>query len=167
MTFRIISVAVLLVFGLAISATAQDPTPPAPPAPPARPADPIQQLNLTPEQRQQIRRLTEETRQERQMTNRRLREANAALDQALDADPIDENLIEQRINEVTAAQAAQTRMRIQMEMKIRRLLYPEQIATLRRLRLQLRDVMAPQRPNNPNAPRRPNVDAFRPNPRRP
>ncbi|HET7112134.1 MAG TPA: periplasmic heavy metal sensor, partial [Pyrinomonadaceae bacterium] len=158
-----ISLVTLLVLSFAVSAMAQDP--PAPPAPP--PADPIQQLNLSPEQRQQIRRLTEETRQERQTTNVRLRQANAALDQALDADPIDENLIEQRINEVAAAQAAQTRMRAHMELRIRRLLDPEQIATLRRLRLQLRDVIAPQRPNIPNNPRRPNVDAFRPRPRRP
>ena len=88
MTFRTISVAALLVFALAISATAQDAPPPTPPAPPAAPAaDPIQQLNLTPEQRQQIRRLTQETRQERQMTNRRLREANAALDSGERAGP--------------------------------------------------------------------------------
>jgi Spy/CpxP family protein refolding chaperone len=126
--------------------------------------DPIQQLNLTPEQRQRIRTLTEQTRDERQQTNRRLREANVALDQALDADPVDENLVEQRINELTAAQAAQTRMRIHMELRIRRVLNPDQLATLKRLRLQLRDVMNPQRPNNP---RRPNVDAFRPNSRRP
>ena len=156
MTFRTISVAALLVFTFAISALAQDPPAPA--------ADPIQQLNLTPEQRQQIRRLTEETRQERQMTNRRLREANVALDLAVDADPVDENLVEQRINELAAAQAAQTRMRVHMELRIRKILRPDQLATLRHLRLQLRDVMAPQRPNNP---RRPNVDAFRPNPRRP
>lgn len=126
--------------------------------------DPIQQLNLTPEQRQRIRTLTEQTRDERQQTNRRLREANVALDQALDADPVDENLVEQRINELTAAQAAQTRMRIHMELRIRRVLNPEQLATLKRLRLEIRDVMNPQRPNNP---RRPNVDSFRPNPRRP
>lgn len=161
MTFRIILVAALLVLVFALTAMAQDPSGPPPNA------DPIQQLNLTPEQRQQIRRLTEETRQERQATNLRLREANAALDRALDSDPLDENLIEQRINEVAAAQAAQTRMRAHMEVRIRRLLYPEQLATLRRLRLQLRDVMAPQRQNNPNNPRRPNVDAFRPRPGRP
>ena len=160
-TFRTISVATLIVFCLAISALAQDP--PAPPPP----SDPIQQLNLSPEQRQQIRRLMAETQQERQTTNRRLREANAALDQALDAEPLDENLVEQRINEVAAAQAAQTRMRAQLEMRVRRLLNSEQLATLRRLHLQIRDVMNPQRPNNPNNPRRPNVDAFRPNPRRP
>ena len=160
-TFRTISLAALLVFGATISALAQDP-----PAPPSS-ADPIQQLNLTPEQRQQIRRLTAETRDERQNTNRRLREANIALDQALDAEPLDENLVEQRINEVAAAQAAQIRLRAHMEMRIRRLLNSEQLATLRRLHLQLRDVMAPQRQNNQTNPLRPNVDAFRPNRRRP
>jgi Spy/CpxP family protein refolding chaperone len=126
--------------------------------------DPILQLNLTPEQRQRIRILTEQNREERQLTNRRLREANMALDQAVEADPVDDNLVEQRINELAAAQAAQMRMRIHMELRIRRLLYPEQLATLKRLRLQLRDVMNPQRPNNP---RRPRVDAFRQNNRRP
>lgn len=159
MTFRTISLAALLVLGLAIAAVAQDPPAPA--------ADPIQQLNLTPEQRQQIRRIVQDMREERQATNFRLREANQALDRALDADPIDENVVEQRINEVAAAQAAQTRMRAHLEMRIRRLLNPDQIATLRRLRLQLRDIINPQRPNAPNDPRRPNVDAFRPTPRRP
>lgn len=111
-------------------------------------ADPIEQLRLTPDQRQAIRRIVGENKDERQMTNRRVREANVALDQALDAEPSDENLIEQRINELTAAQAAQLRMRIHTEMRIRRVLRPEQIATLRRLRLQVRDVMNPQRLNN-------------------
>lgn len=157
MTLRTTLFAILLTLGFGISgvsARAQNQLAP--------PADPILQLNLTPEQRQKIRLLTQETRDERQNTNRRLREANAALDQALDADPIDESLIEQRINELTAAQAAQTRMRIHLELRVRRLLYPEQLATLKRLRLQVRDVLNPQRPNNQ---RRPNVDAFRPNTR--
>jgi Spy/CpxP family protein refolding chaperone len=90
------------------------------------------------------------------MTNRRLREANVGLDQALDTQPVDENLIEQKINELSAAQAAQLRMRIHTEMKIRRILRPEQLAALQRLRLQLRDVMNPQRLN-----RRPQ-QTFRP-----
>jgi Spy/CpxP family protein refolding chaperone len=161
MTFRTISLAALLAVGMAVSALAQDPPPPPAPA-----GDPIQQLNLTPEQRQQIRRLTQETQEERRTTNLRLRQANAALDRALYTDPIDENLIEQRINEVAAAQGAQTRMRAHLELRIRRLLDPEQIATLLRLKLNIRDVMAPQRPNIPKNQRRPNVDAFRP-PRRP
>jgi Spy/CpxP family protein refolding chaperone len=118
--------------------------------------DPIEQLRLSPDQRQAIRRIVAEGRDERQMTNRRVREANVALDQALDAQPTDENLIEQKINDLAAAQAAQLRMRIHTEMKIRRILRPDQLATLQRLRLQLRDVMNPQRLN-----RRPQ-QTFRP-----
>jgi Spy/CpxP family protein refolding chaperone len=133
-----------------------------PPAPPIAVEDPIAQLRLTPEQRQRIRMIVEETKSERQMTNRRVREANVALDQALDAEPIDDNLIEQRINDLATAQASQTRMRIHLEMRIRRELRPEQIATLRRLRLQLRDVMgAQQAPNGVKL--RPGREALRPN----
>ena len=110
--------------------------------------DSINQLNLTPEQRQRIRTIFEENKTERQSTNRRLREANIALTQALDAEPIDENAIDQRLNELAAAQAAQMRMRIQIELKIRRELSPEQVATWRRLRLQMRDFIDARRPLN-------------------
>lgn len=123
---------------------------------PAVAPDPIEQLRLTPDQRQAIRQIVAESRDERQITNRRLREANVALDQALDAEPTDESVIEQRINDLATAQAAQLRMRIHTEMRIRRILRPEQLATLRRLRLQLRDVMSPQRLN----PRRPANQGF-------
>ena len=112
------------------------------------PVDPIEQLRLTPEQRQRIRVILEQNKPERQSTNRRLREANVALDQALDADPVNESVIEQRVNELAAAQTAQLRMRIETEIKVRRELRPEQIAVLRRLRLQIRDVVGPQRPAN-------------------
>jgi Spy/CpxP family protein refolding chaperone len=142
MTIKSVFLLLALLFSTgSLTALAQEPAAP--------PLDPIQQLNLTPEQRQRIRVLGEQTREERQLTNRRLREANIALDQAVDAQPIDENLVEQRVNELAAAQAAQIRMRIHMELRIRRLLNPEQLATLRRLRLQVRDVMGAPRPNNP------------------
>jgi uncharacterized membrane protein len=128
---------------------AQELTPPTP--------DPIEQLRLTPEQRQRVRVILEQNKDERQSINRRVREANVALDQALDAEPVDENAIDQRVTELAAAQAAQMRMRIQTEVKIRRELRPEQLAILRRLRLQARDFIGAQRP----APSR-----LRPNPRR-
>lgn len=117
--------------------------------PPAAPtADPIEQLRLTPEQRQRVRLILEETKEERQQTNRRMREANVALDQALDANPTDESVIDQRLNELAAAQAAQMRLRIRTELKIRRELSAEQLLTLRRLRLQARDFVGAQRPLN-------------------
>ncbi len=134
------------------------------PAPPVAVEDPIAQLRLTPEQRQRIRMLLEETKAERQMTNRKVREANVALDQALDAEVIDDNLVEQRIDELAAAQAAQTRMRIHFEMRIRRELRPEQLAILKRLRLQVRDVLgAQQGPNRVDL--RPRREGLRPNQR--
>ena len=121
--------------------------------------DPIEQLRLTPEQRQRIRLIFEENKDERQSINRRVREANVALDQALDAEPADENVIDQRLNELATAQTAQMRMRIQTELKIRRELRPEQLATLRRLRLQVRDFVNGQRPlkQRPANPQRRNI----------
>ena len=150
MRSRLFLLAAALIITCAGFTCAQELTPPSP--------DPIEQLRLTPEQRQRVRMIFEENKIERQSINRRVREANVALDQALDADPNDENVIEQRINELAAAQAAQTRMRIHTEMKIRRELRPEQLVTLRRLRLQVRDLVNGQRPLNPprrNMPRQP------------
>ena len=121
-------------------------------APPG--ADPIEQLRLTPEQRQRVRLIFEESKIERQRINRRVREANVALDQTLDAEPVNETVLEQRINELADAQAAQMRMKIHTELRIRRELRPEQLATLRRLRLQARDFMDGQRPLNQRPARR-------------
>ncbi len=117
--------------GLIRPVFAQDPVEP----PLGGAADPIRQLRLSPGQRQRIRRILAQNKTERQATNQRVRQARIALDQSLDADPVDENLVEQRVNDLAAAQAAQLRMRIQTELQIRRELRPEQLATLRRLRL--------------------------------
>jgi len=141
MTSRTIFLAAVLIITCAGFSYAQEYAPPPP--------DPITQLQLTPDQRQRVRMILEENKGERQSINRRVREANVALDQALDADRTDENVIEQRINDLATAQAAQTRLRIHTEMKIRRELTPEQLATLRRLRLQVRDFVNGQRPLNP------------------
>ena len=150
--------ALSLLLAFATFAVAQQP---APQTDPAATVDPIEQLRITPDQRQAIRQIVGENKDERQGTTRRVREANIALDQALDAEPTDQNLIEQRITELAAAQAEQLRLRIHTEMRIRRILRPEQIATLRRLRLQVRDVMNPQRLNNPRVPAN---QGFRPRP---
>lgn len=165
----IIAVVILTVFNVTY---AQD----APPQQPVR--DMIEQLQLTPEQRQKIRSIREETRNERTVVNQRLREANQSLQQALDADTLDETVIEQRLKDVVNAQSASTRMRIQTELKIRRVLTQDQVATLRDLRLQAgrllreqqnqrqnrRDALIPPRRNGiaPVLPRRNPVRRNRP-----
>jgi len=162
---RTVMVLLALLLLFALPSYAQDVAPSNP--------DPIQQLRLTPEQRQRIRIIFAENKDERQVANRRLREANFALEQALDVEQVDENVIEQRINDVAAAQATQTRMRIRMELKIRRELRPEQLAVWRQIRLRLKDFADAQRSDDqpagqnlrPN--RRPNANTFRPNNPRP
>src|SRR5438445_11600665 len=52
----------------------------------APPQDPILQLNLTPEQRQKIRAIREQSKDERAAVNHRLREAQIAFEQAIDSD---------------------------------------------------------------------------------
>lgn len=153
----IVLISSVFVFIQAKSVVAQDSQQPAAPSPAV---DPIEQLRLMPEQRQRIRSIREETKQERAAIGQRLREANFALQQALDADVLDDALIEQRLREAAAAQTAQMRMRIATEIKIRRVLTQEQLATLRVLRLQVQGLM-----RDGNRDQRPARDGLRPNQR--
>jgi len=121
-------------------------------ASPARPqqplgGDPIQQLNLTPEQREQIRTIRQQNQTERATINQRVRETSRALEAVLDSDSPEEAVVEQRMREAAAAQAAAMRMRILTEVRIRRVLTTEQRSLLRSLRQQANQ-MRRQRPLN-------------------
>ena len=109
-----------------------------------RAPDLLGRLNLTPDQLQQIRRIQREMRDERTAANQRLRESNRALEDALDAESPDEQVIEQRIQAVNAAQNAQLRTRIQTEIRIRRVLNPNQLAILKNIRLRAGDLIRAQ-----------------------
>jgi len=104
-----------------------------------------------------------DTKDERAAIGLRLREANRALEDALDAETIDDNVIEQRMQAVSVAQAAQLRLRIQTEVRIKRVLNPEQLAFWRDLRLKAADVLR-GRKDNPR-PLRPGANSLRPNQR--
>lgn len=97
--------------------------------------DLISPLNLTPEQREKIRAIREQTKDERAAIGQRLRETNRALHDALEVDHPDEALVEQRLHDLASAQAAQMRMRVMTEVRIRRVLTPEQQARLRNMRI--------------------------------
>jgi Spy/CpxP family protein refolding chaperone len=138
----ILLAAALLLMLMVSSASAQA-VPPGqlghPPSEPQHPqfgGDPIRQLNLTPEQREQIRTIREQSKEERGRINERLRETNRALEEALDSDNPDEAAVEQRAKEVVAAQAAAMRQRVLTEVRIRRVLTLEQKTLLRTLRQQ-------------------------------
>lgn len=111
-------------------------------------ADPIRDLNLSPEQRERIRAIREQMRDERAAINQRLRETNRALEEDLDSDNPNDAVVEQRLRDVAEAQAASTRMRVMTEIKVRRVLTPEQSATLRTLRQNVRDYRRDRQQNN-------------------
>ena len=104
-------------------------------APPAG-GDPIRQLNLTPDQVTKIRAIREQNKDERFTANQRLRQAQRAMDEAINIDNPSEALVEQRARELAEAQTAITRMRALTEVRIRRILTPEQLTKLRILRQQ-------------------------------
>ncbi|HKO41923.1 MAG TPA: Spy/CpxP family protein refolding chaperone [Pyrinomonadaceae bacterium] len=131
-----LATAISLVILAALPLCAQTP-PPEPPGPMQGRnggGDPIRELNLTPEQREQIRMIREQNRAERATINQRVRETNRALEEALDSDNPDQSVLEQRIQEVSTAQAEAMRMRIKTEVKIRNVLTSEQRTMLKEMR---------------------------------
>lgn len=126
---RLLKLVVITAFISSYALTAQSQEPQAP-------TDLIERLQLTPEQRQQIRVIREQNRLERMQINQRLRETTHALQLALDSDTLDEALIEEKLRDNAAAQAALMRARVMTEVRIRRVLTINQLATLRDLRSQ-------------------------------
>jgi hypothetical protein len=152
---------VLFIFFSGLAVQAQPPQDPAPNQSRANTPDVTEELRLTPDQIRGIREIQRETREERAAIGMRLRLANRALNEALDAVELDENLVEQRIQEFTTAQAAQFRFRVRTEMRIRRLLNSAQLARWQELRIQTGDLM--RSPDGNPRPNRPVGDALRPN----
>ena len=148
---------VLLLSSYAIS-YAQDPQ--LNPAPPQDAPDLLGRLRLSPDQIQRIRLIQRDTKDERAAIQQRLREANRALEESLDAESVDESVIDQRMQDVNAAQNAQLRLRIQTELRIRRILNPEQRAMLKDIRVRAGDLIKAQQ--NRRA-LRPEANGLRPN----
>ena len=128
---------------------------------PQQGGDLIRQLNLTPEQREQIRAIREDKQTERAAVNQRLRESNRVLEEALDTDNPDEVVIEQRLRELAAAQAAAMRIRILTELRIRRVLTSEQRALLKSLQQQARELQRDRLLANPEARQRQRAERSR------
>jgi Spy/CpxP family protein refolding chaperone len=118
------------------------------------PDDPIRQLDLTPDQIAKIRAIREGAKDERMAINQRLRQAQMALDDAIETDNASETLIEQRARELAEAQVAATRMRALTELRIRRVMTPEQLAKLRTLKQQAQQFRENRRDQGPAQIRR-------------
>jgi len=110
--------------------------PSATPRRPAREINLMQRLNLTPEQRQRLREIRQQSEPELRDLARRVRLARRALDEAVYADAADEALVEQRSRELAVLQNLLTHTRAVTEMKVRRVLTDEQLRLFRDLRRQ-------------------------------
>lgn len=150
---RVLLLLTVLAFSAAspsiLGQTTQQPVPTVEPQQRAFGGDPVQQLNLTPEQREQIRSIRENNKADRAAINEQLRVANRALEEALNSDNPDQALVEQRLREVNAAQFASTRMRVLTEIRIRRVLTAEQRNILRSLQQQARESRRERMQANP------------------
>jgi len=101
---------------------------------PNDPATILGHLNLSSEQITQMRSIQSESVPQAKQLNQRLVQARRSLDEAIYSDNVDESLIEQRARDVAEAQAALVRFRAQTELRVRRILTPEQLQTFRNLR---------------------------------
>jgi Spy/CpxP family protein refolding chaperone len=130
------------------SVSAQTAQQPAAAPEPQQGGDLIRQLNLTPEQREQIRSIRVNNSSERAAIKNHLDDANRLLEDALNSETPDEALVEQRLRELASAQAAAMRMRILTEIRIRRVLTSEQRKLLRSLQLEAQQSRRERRLDN-------------------
>ncbi len=94
----------------------------------------LRELDLTPDQIRQLRILNAQRNPLMQEAQRKLREANRNLDQAIYADVIDEADLRLKLKEVQTAQAEVSKIRAMSEFEVRKVLTPEQLARFRDLR---------------------------------
>jgi Spy/CpxP family protein refolding chaperone len=153
------SLIVLMVCALAYG---QEPSQTQPQLPPnAQGGDLISHLNLSPEQLEKIKAIGAEQRAERQSAARRIKDAERLLDDAIYVDNADESEITARAKEVADARAEVVRLQAIREVRIRRILTTEQLATFLELRRQFRQNFRQRRMEQRPAPNG-NKQGFRP-----
>ena len=94
----------------------------------------LAELGLSREQVQQIRRANQERRPAMMQAQRKLREANRALDMAIYQDVVRDDEFQIRLREFQAAQAEVAKLRFESELSVRRILTPEQLGRFREIR---------------------------------
>jgi Spy/CpxP family protein refolding chaperone len=94
----------------------------------------LARLSLTPEQRARLREIRRQSEPEARALTRRLNQARRALDEAVYSDETNEATVGQRARELSDVQAAVVRLRALTELRVRRVLTPEQLQTFRALR---------------------------------
>jgi Spy/CpxP family protein refolding chaperone len=107
----------------------------------------LAELGLSRDQIQQIRRINQERRPEMMRAQRRLREANRALDMAIYADSPSDAEFQTRLAEFRTAQSEIARLRFESELAVRKILTPDQLIRFRELRRKFAEARQADRPN--------------------
>jgi periplasmic protein CpxP/Spy len=117
-----------------------------------RPQRLFEQLGLSREQIQQIRRINRDKQPLMREAQDKLREANRALDAAIYADTPNEEEIKNRLKNVQTAHAEVLRIRTVMEFEVRKVLTAEQLAKFRQLREEFEKNRQERQTNKENRP---------------
>lgn len=99
----------------------------------------LAELNLSPDQIQQIRRINREKQPLIREARQRVKEANSSLDKAIYADVADETEIQNRLKEAQTAQAEFHKIRSLTEYAVRKILNPDQLIKFREVRRRFAD----------------------------
>ena len=113
------------------------------------------ELGLSREQIQQIRQMNADRKPMIETANKRLREANRSLDQAIYGDAVEPAEFQNRLKEYQDAQADVARIRFESELNVRRILTPDQLVRFREVRRRFAEARKElKQVNQPLRPRR-------------
>ena len=101
----------------------------------------LAELDLSPNQIQQIRRINADKRPLVRKAQQKWREANRRLDQSIYADNANETEIQVRLKEAQIAQAELIKIRSATEFAVRQVLNPDQLVKFREIRRQFAERM--------------------------
>jgi Spy/CpxP family protein refolding chaperone len=96
----------------------------------------MRELDLSPDQVRQVRRINQERRPIMEAAVTRLREASRSVDEAIYSDTLNEADVQVRMRELQTAQAEVARLRFTNELAVRKVLSPAQLVRFRDLRRQ-------------------------------
>lgn len=135
---KITAFVLFLLIIAAAPAIAQDPEPSASDEPrqarQQRRPNLLRDLDLTPEQVQQLQQLNRERRPLMAEAQKALREANRELDETIYADRVSDGDVADKIRTYQAAQAEVARLRFENELEVRKILTTDQLVKFREAR---------------------------------
>jgi Spy/CpxP family protein refolding chaperone len=94
----------------------------------------LQELGLSPEQVQAVRRINQQRKPVEQAARQRFQEAQRALNFAIYGDNVDDANMQAKLSEFQAAQAELARIKFTNELAVRKVLTPDQLVKFRELR---------------------------------